>query len=86
MNIKEFRKWINSLPVEFDEYQLTHREYYDGDGDNLYANEVGIVSVHIDDNDKTACLMHEQSYLIFKGDESVTKITVPSTKVEVDGL
>ena len=33
MNIKEFRKWINSLPAEFDEYQLTHREYYDGDGD-----------------------------------------------------
>lgn len=86
MNIRNFRKWVNSLPAEFDDYQLTHREYYDNDGDKLFANEVAIVSVHIDDNDKTACLMHEQSYLIFKGDESVTKINVPSTKIEVDGL
>jgi hypothetical protein len=30
--------------------------------------------------------MHEQSYLVFKGDESITKLKVPSKKVEVDGL
>jgi len=86
MIVKDFRKWINSLPVEFDEYELTHREYYDVDGENLFANEVPLVSVHIDDSEKKACLMHEQSYLVFKGDKSITKLNVSSTKVEVDGL
>jgi len=47
MNIKDFRKWVNSLPAEFDGYTLTHRDYYDTDGIELFANEVDIISVHI---------------------------------------
>ena len=48
MNIRDFKKWVNELPAEFDEYVLTHREYYDVDGDSLLANEVDITSVHVD--------------------------------------
>lgn len=83
MNIKDFRKWVNSLPVEFDDYTLTHRDYYDTDGVELFANEVDIISVHIDSEKKKACLMNEESYKIFRADELITKITVPSTKIEI---
>jgi hypothetical protein len=83
MNIKDFRKWVNSLPAEFDEYVLTHREYYDSDGDALLANEVDIISVHIDSDKEKACLMHEESYKVYMGDDLVTKVNVKSTKVEV---
>lgn len=83
MNIKDFRKWVNSLPAEFDEYTLTHRDYYDTDGSELIANEIDIVSVHIDSDENKACLMDKQSYMIFKGDELITKLKVSSTKVEI---
>jgi hypothetical protein len=83
MTIGDLKKWVTSLPTEFDNYVLTHREYYDGDGDNLFANELPLVSIHIDDEEKKACFMHEKSYLVFKGDELITKVKVPSTKIEI---
>ena len=81
MTILEMRKWINSLPKEFDNFELTHREYYDADTENLYANEVSIVSVHLDGDESKACLMHEESYLKYKGDDIYTKIDVPDMKM-----
>ncbi len=83
MNIKDFKKWVNELPAEFDEYVLTHREYYDVDGDSLLANEVDITSVHVDSVANKICLMHEESYKTYKGDYFVSKLSVPSTKVEI---
>jgi hypothetical protein len=41
-----------------------------------------MVSVHIDDNEMKACFMHEQSYLLYKGDSIITKFKVSSTKVD----
>ena len=83
MNIKDFRKWVNSLPVEFDDYTLTHRDYYDTDGVELFANEVNIVSVHIDSNENKVCLMNEESYKMYYGEELLTKVTLPVTKIEI---
>ena len=41
MIIKEYRKWINSLPKELDDFELVHREYYDStDGDNVTKIDV----------------------------------------------
>ena len=77
MTILEMRKWINSLPKEFDSYEMVHREYYDSDNETLFANEVPIVSVHIDGNENKGCLMHEESYLKYKGDDIYKKIQVP---------
>ena len=65
MKIKDLKKWISDISSEFDEYTLTHREYYDSEDDTLFANEVPMVSVHIDDNEMKACFMHEQSYLLY---------------------
>lgn len=83
MKVSDIKKWISGLPTEFDDYEITHREYYDTDGEQLFANEVPIVSIHIDNEEKKACLMHEQSYLVFRGDEIKTKLKVPSTKIEI---
>ena len=83
MNIKDFRKWVNSLPAEFDEYVLTHREYYDSDVDELLANEVDVISVHVDSVANKICFMHEESYKVYRGNELISKISVPSTKVEI---
>jgi len=85
MTILEMRTWINSLPKEVDNFELTHREYYDSDNENLYANEVGIVSVHLDGDQKKACLMHEESYLKYKGDDIYTKLDVPDMKMPTHG-
>jgi hypothetical protein len=82
MKIKDLKKWISDISSEFDEYTITHREYYDSEEDTLFANEVPMVSVHIDDNEMKACFMHEQSYLLYKGDSIITKFKVSSTKVD----
>ena len=82
MKIKDLKKWVSNISTEFDEYVLTHREYYDSDGDVLFANEVPLVSVHIDDTEMKTCFMHEQSYIVYKGDSIITKFKVSSTKVE----
>jgi hypothetical protein len=83
MNIKDLKKWINSLPTEFDEFELTHREYYDTDGDKILANEIDVASVHVDSNANKICFMHEESYRVYRGNELISKLSVPSTKVEI---
>ena len=80
MTIVEMRKWINSLPKEFDNYEIVHREYYDNDDESLFAQEIPIVSVHIDETENKSCLMHEESYLKYKGNSIYTKIDVPDLK------
>ena len=83
MKIKDLKKWIGDISYEFDEYTISHREYYDSDDDVLFANEVPLVSVHIDDTEMKACFMHEQSYIRYKGDSIITKFKVSSTKVDL---
>jgi hypothetical protein len=85
MTVLEMRKWINSLPTEFDSFELTHREYYDSNGDDLFAHEVNIVSIHIDDIGNTACLMHEESYMKYKGDSIYTKLEVKDLTAPTHG-
>jgi hypothetical protein len=85
MKILEMRKWINSLPKEFDDFDLTHREYYDSNGDELFAHEVNIVSVHIDEIENKACLMHQESYMKYKGDTIYTKLEVKDLTAPTHG-
>lgn len=79
------RKWVNSLPQEFDNFELTHREYYDSNDDELFAQEVPIVSAHIDEEDNKACLMHEESYLKYKGDDIYTKLEIKDLTAPTHG-
>jgi len=83
MTIKDYRKFINSLPEKFDEFELTHREYTTVEGDSIKAKEVEVYSVHIDEDNKVGCNMHQNSYEAFiKFTTSTLNRKVESEKVE----
>ena len=65
MTIKDYRKFLNSLPEEFDEYSVVHREYMDITDNVLNAQEVEVYSVHIDETEKSTCNMHKESYELY---------------------
>lgn len=77
MTIKDYRKFLNALPNEFDDYELVHREYTDITDDVLNAQEVEVYSVHIDEAEKTCCNMHMESYELFN--EFHTDKKLPTT-------
>ena len=49
MTIKDYKTFLNSLPEEFDNFEITHREYTDITDNELNAQEVNVYSVHIDE-------------------------------------
>ena len=65
MTIKDYKTFLNSLPEEFDDFEMVHREYTDITDDMLNAQEVNVYSIHIDEAQKKACNMHQQSYEIY---------------------
>ena len=71
MTIKDYKTFLNSLPEEFDNFEIVHREYTDITDDILNAQEVNVYSVHIDESQNKACNMHQQSYELYN--EFVTK-------------
>ena len=77
MKIKDYRKFLNSLPDEFDDYELVHREYTDIVDNVLNAQEVEVYSVHIDEQEKSCCNMHMESYELY--DEFHTNKELPTT-------
>jgi|TARA_B110000259_G_C13698715_1_gene275402 hypothetical protein len=77
MTIKDYRKFLNSLPEDFDDYQMVHREYTDITQDVLNAQEVEVYSVHIDEIEKSCCNMHMESYELY--DEFHTNKELPTT-------
>jgi len=66
MTIKDYKEFLNSLPKEFDNFEITHREYIDIADNQLNAQEVNVYSVHIDESQQKACNMHKQSYEIYQ--------------------
>jgi hypothetical protein len=66
MTIKDYKTFLNSLPEEFDNFEITHREYTDIGDVGLNAQEVIVYSVHIDETQKLACNMHQQSYELYQ--------------------
>jgi len=66
MTIKDYKKFLNSLPEEFDNFEITHREYVDIIDEHLNAQEVAVYSVHIDESQQKACNMHQQSYELYQ--------------------
>ena len=65
MTIKDYKQFLNSLPKEFDDFEITHREYIDMEGEKLNAKEIPVYSVHIDELQKVACNMHMESYKLY---------------------
>ena len=76
MTIKDYRKFLNSLPDEFDDYELVHREYTDITDNVLNAQEVEVYSVHIDEKEKSCCNMHMESYELFNEFQKVEEVEV----------
>lgn len=74
MTIKDYKTFLNSLPEEFDDFQITHREYTSIENDSLNAKEVEVYSVHIDETQKIACNMHKESYKMYQEYLSKTDI------------
>ena len=65
MTIKDYKTFLNSLPEEFDNFQITHREYTDIIDNSVSAQEVPVYSVHIDESMKLCCNMHKESYELY---------------------
>jgi hypothetical protein len=84
MTIKDYRKFLNSLPKEFDDYPIVHREYTDITDNVLNAQEVPVYSVHIDEIEKSSCNMHKESYDLYDefhvSKNEKAKITLPLIK------
>jgi|TARA_B110000211_G_scaffold83712_1_gene97993 hypothetical protein len=83
MTIKDYKTFLNSLPSEFDEYQMVHREYTDISDGKLNAQEVPVYSVHIDEFTKLCCNMHKESYKLYN--EFVTLNDEVKTMCECGG-
>jgi hypothetical protein len=66
MTIKDYKTFLNSLPEEFDNFEITHREYTDITDNNLNGQEVDVYSVHIDESQQKVCNMHQQSYELYQ--------------------
>ena len=81
MTIKDYKTFLNSLPIEFDDFEITHREYTTIQDDSLNAQEVPVYSVHIDVPNKKACNMHESSYNSYQEFTQMEKIEVPSVRI-----
>ena len=86
MTIKDYKQFLNSLPKEFDEFEITHREYTTVDGDSLNAQEVPVYSVHIDELNKRACNMHKSSYESYQEFTTIEKIEVPNVRIPMNKL
>jgi len=66
MTIKDYKQFLNSLPEEFDDFEITHREYTDITNNELNAKAVSVYSVHIDESQQVACNMHHDSYELYQ--------------------
>ena len=66
MTIKDYKQFLNSLPEEFDDFEITHREYTDIINNELNAKEVYVYSVHVDESHKVVCNMHKESYELYQ--------------------
>ena len=81
MTIKDYKTFLNSLPEEFDNFEITHREYTDITDNQLNAQEVNVYSGHIDESQQKACNMHQQSYELYQEFMNIAKIEVPSIRI-----
>lgn len=86
MTIKDYKTFLNSLPEEFDDFEITHREYTNINDDSLNAQEVSVYSVHIDESQNKACNMHQKSYELYQEFTKMEKIEVPLVRVPMSKL
>lgn len=62
MKIKDFKILIESIPQEFDDYELVFSEIEDSDENTYKRTDDLLVGMVSDDENKKMCLMGEYSY------------------------
>ena len=61
MKLNELRDFLNSLPVEFDEYPVVNGDFYvpDGESDYHYRVDKPIMSLIVDEETQEVVFLHE---------------------------
>jgi len=61
MKLNELRDFLNSLPVEFDEFPVVNGEYFvpEGETDFHYRIDKPILSLIVDENTNEVVFLHE---------------------------
>ena len=62
MKIKDFKVMLNSIPEEFDEYEVMYSELEDTDAETYTRLDDLLVGMISDEENKKMCLMGEDSY------------------------
>jgi hypothetical protein len=62
MKVKNIREWVNSLPEEFDEYNMVYRKINKSEDDgNIYVFDMPIVSASVDEENKEMCVSDDDT-------------------------
>lgn len=64
MKLKDFKEMLNSLPEEFDEYDVIYSDIQDEDEESYTRVDDLLVGMISDDEEKKMCFMGEDSYRI----------------------
>lgn len=62
MKIKDFKKLIDTIPSEFDDYELVFSEIEDSNDITYKRTDDLLVGMVSDDENKKMCLMGKDSY------------------------
>ncbi len=66
MKLKDFKILVNSIPVEFDDYDIIYSELQDNNDETYYKIDDELVGIMSDDENKNMCFMGADSYELFK--------------------
>jgi len=61
MVLKDLKNWVNSIPEDYDEYNLVYRKIFEKD-EQLIAHDISITSGTVDTGTKEICLYEQKSY------------------------
>ena len=59
ITIKELKKFLDTLPKEFDEYPIMNGEYGKVDDKNYYRIDKPIIFLNIDEDTEELCILYQ---------------------------
>ena len=67
MNFKEFKKIINTLPEELDDYEVAYSEFEEDEDEGMIRYDDVLAGIVTDDDNKITSFMGENCYNFAKG-------------------
>jgi hypothetical protein len=61
MKLKDFKVLVNSIPIEFDDYDIIYSEIQNNNDETYYKIDDEIVGIMSDDENKDLCFMGKDS-------------------------